>query len=288
MNGNIFEIKWFAVHDGPGIRTTVFLKGCPLKCKWCHNPEGITPKKQLSYLPHKCVKCGACAKMCGVHSIDGGVHTLERDKCKCCGKCTEVCFSEALKIYGTEVSAEKVAQIVLEDIAFYKNSGGGITVSGGEPLLQAEFVRELFTIVKTHGIHTAVDTCGAVSWEKFVTVLGVTDLFLYDIKHTDPIRHKYGTGMDNALILENLNRISESGKPVEIRIPLIPGYNDDDENLLKTSEILKNIKTLTKFAVLPYHEYYEPKYEAIGSKFEMFETTPPDNLTIQHAITLVS
>jgi len=176
----------------------------------------------------------------------------------------KVCFAEALKIYGMEMTAGEAAKIVLQDTAFYRNSGGGLTVSGGEPLLQAEFVAELFAIVKQQNIHTAIDTCGAVAWDKFERILDMTDLFLYDLKHTDPQAHKDGTGKDNILILENLRRLSDRGKAIEVRIPLIPGYNDTEENLQSTEKILSGIKTLTKTVILSYNDYARTKYTALG------------------------
>lgn len=167
MQGKIFEIKRFAVHDGDGIRTTVFLKGCPLKCVWCHNPEGIGFEKQLSYYDHKCVGCGACAEVCpeGVHTFENGVHKLNRVKCKACGKCEAVCLSQALKLYGEEMSVDELLPLLLEDREFYENSNGGVTLSGGECLMQADFCAELLRELKAHHIHTAVDTCGFVSKE---------------------------------------------------------------------------------------------------------------------------
>lgn len=272
MEGNVFDVKRFAVHDGPGIRTTVFLKGCPLKCKWCHNPEGISPERQLSFLTHKCVNCGACANVCPnrANIIDDGIHKLIRKNCTLCGECVKVCFAGALKLYGVKMTACEVAEIVLEDRDFYRNSGGGLTVSGGEPLLQPEFIGELFSIVKGYDVHTAVDVCGAVPWSNIEKILDTTDLFLYDLKHPDPQAHKEGTGKDNILILENLRRLSDCGKSIEVRIPLIPGYNDTEENLRRAEKILSEIKTLTKTVILPYNDYARTKYTAL----DMPDTMP--------------
>lgn len=289
MNANIFDIKPFAVHDGPGIRTTVFFKGCPLKCKWCHNPEGIGSKPQLSYYEHKCVNCGACAKACcfNVHSFESGSHELNRNKCTMCGECVKVCFSEALKIYGTMMTVEEVAETVMKDEIFYRNSGGGLTVSGGEPLLQSEFVNELFSTVKKHSIHTAVDTCGSIPRDNIDLVIDNTDIFLYDLKHADPEQHKAGTGRDNMQILENLLYISECGKNIEVRIPLIPGYNDNEENLNKSGKILKKIKNLSKTVVLPYHDFAKTKYNALNMKDTMPEVSITVNDRLNWAVNIL-
>lgn len=281
MQGNIFEIKRFAIHDGDGIRTTVFFKGCPLKCVWCHNPESIKFKKQLSYYAHKCVGCGSCAEICpeGVHTFENGIHKVEWEKCKACGKCEEVCFYQAIKLYGTEVSVEALMPMLLEDKEFYDNSNGGVTLSGGECLMQADFCAELLKKLKENGIHTAIDTCGFVPREVIDKVLPYTDIFLYDIKAIDEEVHIKCTGHSNKLILDNLKHIDYCQKNIEIRIPYVPGYNDRE--MKKIHEFLTNLKNVKKVRVLPYHNYAGSKYTALGIVNNLPTKLPSDEEILQ-------
>ena len=268
-----------SVHDGPGIRTTLFLKGCPLRCLWCHNPENLRTEPSLSYTEKLCVGCGACATVCphGVHRFENGMHLLQHNACVNCGACIAECLTGALKLYGRTSTAEEAAQLLLEDADFYRQSGGGVTFSGGEPLLQSAFLREVMQLLKAHGVHIAVDTCGAVPWSAFEDVLPYADLFLYDIKHLDPEMHKKGTGAGNERILENLRRLHEAGAPVEIRTPVIPGYNDAEETLLQIAEILKPYGNIACWRLLPYHSMAKGKYQALGMDYPMPETEMPDN-----------
>lgn len=277
MKGNIFEIKRFAVHDGDGIRTTVFLKGCPLKCVWCHNPEGICPKPQLGFYKHKCVNCGMCTSVCACHTMKDGIHIFEHENCIACGKCVEVCPAGALEIYGREVTVEEILPTLLEDKAFYDNSGGGVTLSGGECLCQAQFCKELLKALKENGVNTAVDTCGFVAWEAIEQVLPFTDVFLFDVKAYDEETHIRCTGQSNRLILENLRRIDAAGKTIEVRIPFVPEYNADQ--IPGIAGILKELKHLCKVRVLPYHNYAGSKYAALH-----MENTLPPKLPEQEAL----
>ena len=230
----ISDIKRFAVHDGDGIRTAVFFKGCPLRCRWCHNPEGMRETPQLSYNEIKCINCGVCAQQCpnGAQGFDKSGHHFQRDLCKNCGKCISQCLGQALRLYGKYVTVEDLLPPLLEDRIFYENSGGGVTLSGGEPLMQADFCCELLKRLKQEGINTAIDTCGFVKQEKIAQVLPHTDMFLYDIKAFDPMVHQFCTGQSNKCILENLRYIDSCGKAVEIRIPYIPTMNDGEiENI---------------------------------------------------------
>lgn len=263
LKANIFEIKRFAVHDGDGIRTTVFFKGCPLRCLWCHNPESLVAKPQLAWHSHKCIGCGECVSACprGAHAVTEGVHTLNRELCAACGKCVQACIGEALTLYGRQTTVEELLPLLLEDRDFYENSGGGVTLSGGECLLQADFCAELLKALKGEGIHTAVDTCGFVDREELDKVIPYTDIFLYDIKAVDEDVHIRCTGHSNARILENLKYLDSCGKKVEIRIPFVPNYNDDQVE--KIADFLKELSNVTKVRVLPYHNYAGSKYRAL-------------------------
>lgn len=266
MKAKIFEIKRFAVHDGDGIRTTVFFKGCPLNCVWCHNPEGICFDAQLAYYKNKCINCGNCVKYCpeNAHTMKDNVHFFDRQKCTACGKCTSMCFGNALSLFGKETTVSELLPILLEDKEFYDSSGGGVTLSGGECLMQVDFCAELLKELKANGVHTAVDTCGFVSKEALNKVIPYTDIFLYDLKSYDEDVHIKCTGKSNRIIIENLKYIDSLGKPIEIRIPYVPEYNA--EQLKKMVGLLSEIKNLTKVKVLPYHNYAGSKYEALEMK----------------------
>lgn len=279
MTGRIADIIRFATHDGPGIRTTVFLKGCSLSCLWCHNPETIAPGPELGYIAQRCVGCGECARVCpeGAQRMVDGRHEFDRERCRACGACAEVCLGDALTLYGREMTAEQVLATVLEDRTFYESTGGGMTLSGGEPLLQADFCAELLRLAQARGLHTAVDTCGMVPWEAFATVLPVTDLFLYDIKHPDPEAHGRCTGGDNVLILENLRSLSECGAEIEVRLPLIPGMNDDDGCVDAAGALLSGLVGIRAVKVLPFNPYARSKYAAVGRADTMPEVPPPSD-----------
>jgi pyruvate formate lyase activating enzyme len=266
VTGRIVETKRFAIHDGPGIRTTVFLKGCPLACRWCHNPETISRQPEIGFLRQKCVACGRCVATCptGAHAVTDGTHTLDRSRCTACGACVEACLPGALELYGREVTLAEVIAEVVEDRTFYEQSGGGVTLSGGEPLLQAEFCAAVCRQLRESGIHCAVDTSGAVPWDRFETVLPYVDLFLYDLKHMDDAQHRLGTGTGNRLILENLRQLSERGRAIEIRLPLVPGFNDDPQNLQALAEYLLSLPATPPLRLLPYHNLAHSKYEAVG------------------------
>ncbi|MBE6703363.1 MAG: glycyl-radical enzyme activating protein [Ruminococcaceae bacterium] len=264
MNANIFEIKRFAVHDGDGIRTTVFFKGCPLRCIWCHNPEGLSAKPQLAYYAHKCVGCGECARVCPsqAHIMTNQAHVYDRHLCIGCGKCAKACLGDALTFYGKEMTVDELLPLLLEDKAFYENSGGGVTLSGGECLMQADFCAELLKRLKENGIHTAVDTCGSIPENALDTVMPYTDVFLYDIKAYDGEIHTKCTGRSNQQILKNLKYLDECGKNIEIRIPYVPGYNADQVE--KIAYFLSDLKHVTKIRVLAYHNYAGSKYAALN------------------------
>ncbi len=273
----ICDIKKFAVHDGDGIRTTVFLKGCPLKCVWCHNPESIDAEPQLAYYSHKCIGCGECVNACpnNAHKIENGIHIYDRELCKGCGACEGVCLGSSLKLYGKKVSVSELMPILLEDRDFYETSGGGVTISGGECLIHPEFCAELLKKLKEENINTAVDTCGFVSRKALDAVIPYTDVFLFDVKAIDEDVHIKCTGQSNKIILENLEYIDSCGKDIEIRIPYVPGYNSDQ--IEKMCSILKNIKHLIKVRVLAYHNYAGSKYGALQMENTLPEIVPSDN-----------
>ncbi len=280
MKGYIFDVKHFAVHDGPGIRTTVFLKGCPLKCIWCHNPESIQSKSQLGFVEHSCVNCGKCVSVCpnGAHYFDeNNIHRFDREKCVLCGECAKVCYSKALSFYGRYAEIDELIDDVLLDVDFYEESGGGVTLSGGECLIQADFCEEFLKKAKEKNLHTAVDTCGFVSKNTIDRVAPFTDLFLYDIKAFDEDVHSKCTGQSNKAILENLEYIDSLGKKAEIRIPFVPGYNDNQ--IEKIGKFLSTLKNISGVRILPYHNYAVTKYNSLGMKNTLPETIPTDDET---------
>lgn len=270
----IMDIKHFAVHDGDGIRTTVFFKGCPLKCVWCHNPEGLYAAPSYSYIEHKCIGCGECASVCdqNVHSFNNGKHLIDRSRCTFCGKCENVCLGGAIRIYGKKMAIDEILPELLKDRSFYDNSNGGVTLSGGECLLQANFCSELLKALKNETINTAVDTCGVVPQEAFDKVMPFTDKFLYDIKAFSPDTHRRATGMSNEQIIENLFYIDKAGKSIEVRIPLVPDYNLIE--IPDIAKLLARLKNLTKVRILPYHNLAVSKYTAIGLESDMPENLP--------------
>ncbi len=285
--GKLLEVKRFAVHDGPGIRTTLFLKGCPLHCLWCHNPESIASRPQLAYYAHKCIHCGECTAVCptGAHTMKNGKHVFDRTRCRVCGKCETVCLGKALRFYGSQVTVEEALNLALEDRDFF-GADGGVTLSGGEPLVQPEFCFELLTALKREGIDTAVDTCGCVGWEVLEKMLPVTDWFLVDFKHPDSATHKKLTGQGNELILANLRRLSEEGAWIEIRIPLVPGCNDSEPDLRAAGEILGKLR-IERVKILPYHDMARSKYAALGMPDTLPDVVPPNDAALHRAVAIL-
>lgn len=276
--GWIFDIKRFAVHDGPGVRTTVFLKGCSMRCVWCHNPESINPKPELLIHTIRCIGCGVCNKVCpnGAHRItESSERILDRSLCKICGRCIESCYAGALMIAGQRVSVDEVMAVVREDAKFYEISGGGITLSGGEPLFQAEFTTAILRQCRTDGFHTALDTCGNAEWHRFEQALPFVDLILYDIKHISPRLHKQYTGVSNRRILENLRMLSRYGVPIEIRMPIIPTINDSRETIEKTARLLGSLRNIKAVRLLTYHRLAGSKYQSLGQLNTMPDVASP-------------
>ncbi len=287
MEGKLFNIQKFSIHDGPGIRTTVFFKGCNLRCRWCHNPESIHKENQIEFYPEKCIGCGACYQVCaaGVHFQSVyGEHQMDRLKCTGCLLCAETCYSKALVGVGLNVDTTYLLNSILEDKPYYDNSSGGVTFSGGEAMLQIDFLEEIITLCKNKEIHTAVDTAGCVPWSYFERILKVTDLFLYDVKAADSTRHKQLTGVENQLILDNLYRLSDAGKEIIVRIPFIPGQNEDQ--IEEIGKILRHLKII-KVEVMPYHKLGNSKYKALGLKYELNQTQTPAEETVDKAVAII-
>ena len=276
MEGRIFEVKRFAVHDGDGIRTTVFFKGCPLKCVWCHNPEGLSGRAELGFFAHKCVSCGACAQACphGAHRMEEGRHVFLREACASCGKCAEECPAEALTLYGRDVTVEELLPLLLEDRDFYENSGGGVTLSGGECLLWAPFCEELLARLKKEGISTAVDTSGCVPREAIARVAPYTDVFLFDVKAMSEDVHLALTGKGNGEILENLRYLDAIGARVEVRIPFVPALNGGE--IGEIARFLGTLSCVSGVRVLPYHAHAASKYGALGMEYAVAALPPTE------------
>ena len=256
----LFDIARNSYVDGPGIRTTVFFKGCNLHCAWCHNPESQSAKPQMMFYKHKCTGCGKCKEKCP--------NALE--KCDLCSKCTLYCPHDAREICGKEYAVDAVLREILKDKSFYEASGGGVTFSGGECMLQIEFLTEVLKACKENGIHTAVDTAGHVPYERFEKILPYTDLFLYDVKCFDSEKHKQYTGVRNELILENLKNLLATDTPVWIRIPIIPTVNDTEEEIQQFKDYIFSCGKPEKIELLPYHAMGEHKYAAVGKSAQSF------------------
>ena len=267
----IFAIKPFEIHDGDGIRTTVFFKGCPLRCRWCHNPESLSRKPQILFNKDLCVNCMKCTSLCQANISKDNVHYFLRENCTLCRSCESACPREAFEIAGVDRSAEEITKELLHDEIFMKGSGGGVTFSGGEPLLQVDLCIEIAKRLKERDINIAVDTCGYVPRSAFDKIIPYTDTFLYDVKAYDEDAHIRCTGVSNKIILENLRYIDSLGKRIEVRIPYVPGYNDDQ--MEKIAELLKTLRCVVGVRILPYHNYARSKYEALG-----IENTLPNAL----------
>ncbi len=269
--GVITHIQFFSLNDGPGIRTTVFLKGCRLDCKWCHNPEGKRHYPEVfPYIPN-CTGCKACLDVCPTGALTFAEHLrMDKGKCIVCKQCVEECQNDGIVLWGRLVTVKEVIEEVEKDKAFYKNSGGGMTLSGGEPLAQPEFTFALLKCARERGIGTALDTCGYVRWEVLEPILEWVDLVLLDLKNMDPGAHKEFTGVTNELILANARKIAEKGIKMRIRVPIIPGRNDSEDNLRKTAEFVEQLNrnnVIEGVDLLPYHPYAGAKYRIFGIGF---------------------
>ncbi len=280
--GRLFDIQRFSTHDGPGVRTTVFFKGCPLRCFWCQNPEGLSRNIQLDFVAQRCTGCGECVNACptGAHVVEREAHRVQRDRCRLCGACAEVCLAGALSLVGREMAAEDVVATVLEDRVYYERSGGGVTLSGGEPMMQPGFAADILARCRNEGIHTAVDTCLECSRDALCCVLPLTDLFLIDLKHRDDARHRAGAGRTNRRILANSETIAAADVPVIVRVPVVPTFNDSAEAIRAIAEFAASFPRLEHLELLPFHRLGEGKYESLGLQPQTSHLEPPSRQRI--------
>ena len=311
QSGTIFDLKKYSINDGPGIRTTVFFSGCPLSCLWCHNPESQSLTAELLYRAGRCLLCGACIESCPESAISfetenqsmdltdyASGHEIgleqsvevrvqriltDRGKCTRCQTCIATCYSGAREFSGRAVTVREVMAEIEREIPFYDESHGGVTFSGGEPLMQPGFLSALLKACREQEIHTTVDTSGFANWNVFEQIRGDVDLFLYDLKHMDSIHHREVTGAPNEVILENLQKLSERGHRIVVRIPLIPGINDDEKNLLESGRFLVSLPQLESVELMGYHDIAQAKYEALGLKYALVRTRAPSEAELCNA-----
>lgn len=286
-SGTVFNIQKFSVHDGPGIRDLIFLKGCPLKCKWCSNPESQNLFPEIAYIQNRCIgieQCGYCIKVCPMGAIhhpeeDASFIVIDREKCNNCGKCAEICPAKAIKLFGESLTVEDVIKSVQQDNVSWRSSGG-ITLSGGELLLQADFAQELLKEFRRRGIDTAIETSGFANWKELEKVCEYTNLIFYDIKSMDSQKHKAFTGVNNELILENLLKISDHfpKTPVIVRTPLIPGFNDsqEQEDIDDIVKFISQVKNLKDYEIMPYHAFGEAKYRQLEREYSLGHIKAPN------------
>jgi pyruvate formate lyase activating enzyme len=288
FTGFVFNIQRFSTHDGPGIRTTVFLKGCPLHCFWCHNPEGLNPKQEVQFYADRCILCGECVILCeqGAHQIWEGVHDYDRSRCVQCGKCIEACCAGAIVFSGRSMTAEEVLEEVLRDQAFYETSHGGITISGGEPLLQIGFTTRLLELCKAFGIHTALETTLYRKWKDIAHLLSLVDLFMVDLKIMDGDKHRAFTGVSNRQILSNARKLAKTDKPVVFHTPVIPTVNDNPDAIAEIARFIQQMiqhrlarqpmcsDAEISLELLPFHRLAGGKYESLGLNYSARDFPP--------------
>jgi pyruvate formate lyase activating enzyme len=289
LSGLIFNIQRFSIHDGPGIRTTVFFKGCPLRCFWCHNPEGLSTNPELLFYSERCLFCGQCVQICTSvgHDIHEAQHTILRDRCNHCGRCADECVSNAVELAGKVMTVEQVLAEVLADRVFYQTSGGGVTLSGGEPLLQPKFALAVLKECKVKGLHTTLETCGHARWSVLSSLLPHLDLILMDLKLVNPHKHRAVTGVSNRLILENATRLAAMAIPIHFRIPVVPTVNDTEEEIVAIRQFVQSLIALRSekngrdaapitLELLPFHKMAGDKYRRLDLTYDAAELTALD------------
>jgi pyruvate formate lyase activating enzyme len=288
--GTVFDIQRFSLHDGPGIRTTVFLKGCGLRCFWCHNPEGIRARPEIQFHPERCIGCNECVLVCpeGAHAVEYNTRTFDRSRCLACGQCVQSCYARALELNGTKMTVAQVMSEVLQDRAFYGSSGGGVTLSGGEPLLQRAFAGAILELCQDEGIHTAIETTAHCSWESLAELLAATDLVMMDLKHMDPEKHRAATGVSNERILANARRLMQTGKPILFRVPVVPTVNDTPEEIGAIASFVRHLTDLgperndggrqvspPAFELLAFHRLAADKYRSLSWDYKASKLEAP-------------
>lgn len=278
LNGLIFDIKRFAVHDGPGIRTTVFLKGCPLQCMWCHSPESQRPYPELMYYTNLCHHCNECVTICPIQAqTTDTLHKIIQSRCTRCGRCATSCYSGALKLVGRYVGIDALLDDLGKDATFYRQSRGGITLSGGEPTLQPHFTQALLKACRNQRFHTAIETCGYAAWTIFQKILPYVNLVLYDLKHLNQAKHIQYTGVSNDLILQNLRRLDHTDTNFIIRVPVVPTINDAPEDVGALATFCGSLHHLRHVELLPYHRLGAPKYQHLDRPYSLLDLHPPQN-----------